>query len=317
MEPHLPAPALWVAGTTPIAAALAELGAGDGLRRDASSIRSPSASLLPAGDPGRRRRRPRRRCRSPRSGRTSSSPARASGTRRRSPRRSGSDVAYVGLVASPTRAAAVRTWLLDEGIEPDRVLRDAGAGRARPRRRDGRRGRRVDPGRARPGPPRPGRRSSPRPGPATLAGAAAAGGAERGPEGPVVDDIVLLDPVCGMTVDRAHVRHIAEHGGSSMRSARSAAGRASSASRPPTSAAGIADRRLTARRPEDPMHFEGTVEIAAPRDKVWSFVTDPTQVGPVRPRRRVGRARSTTPTSRPRPRSASGSSAPGSTPTAR
>jgi uncharacterized protein len=27
------------------------------------------------------------------------------------------------------------------------------------------------------------------------------------------------------------------------------------------------------------MHFEGTVEIAAPRDKVWAFVTDPTQVG--------------------------------------
>jgi carbon monoxide dehydrogenase subunit G len=27
------------------------------------------------------------------------------------------------------------------------------------------------------------------------------------------------------------------------------------------------------------MRFEGTVEIAAPRDKVWSFVTDPTQVG--------------------------------------
>jgi len=27
------------------------------------------------------------------------------------------------------------------------------------------------------------------------------------------------------------------------------------------------------------MHFEGTVEIAAPRDKVWSFVIDPTQVG--------------------------------------
>ena len=27
------------------------------------------------------------------------------------------------------------------------------------------------------------------------------------------------------------------------------------------------------------MHFEGTVEIAAPRDRVWSFVTDPTQVG--------------------------------------
>ncbi len=27
------------------------------------------------------------------------------------------------------------------------------------------------------------------------------------------------------------------------------------------------------------MHFEGKVEIAAPRDKVWSFVIDPTQVG--------------------------------------
>jgi len=46
------------------------------------------------------------------------------------------------------------------------------------------------------------------PGPATLAGGAAM------PEiGPVVDDIVLLDPVCGMTVDRAHARHLAEHDG--------------------------------------------------------------------------------------------------------
>ena len=27
------------------------------------------------------------------------------------------------------------------------------------------------------------------------------------------------------------------------------------------------------------MRFEGTVEIAAPRDKVWSFVTDPALVG--------------------------------------
>ncbi len=27
------------------------------------------------------------------------------------------------------------------------------------------------------------------------------------------------------------------------------------------------------------MHFEGRVEIAAPRDKVWSFVIDPTEVG--------------------------------------
>ena len=27
------------------------------------------------------------------------------------------------------------------------------------------------------------------------------------------------------------------------------------------------------------MHFEGTVDIAAPRDRVWAFVTDPNQVG--------------------------------------
>lgn len=27
------------------------------------------------------------------------------------------------------------------------------------------------------------------------------------------------------------------------------------------------------------MHFEGTVQIAAPRDRVWSFVMDPNQLG--------------------------------------
>ena len=46
------------------------------------------------------------------------------------------------------------------------------------------------------------------PGPATLAGAPTTPELE-----PVVDDIVLLDPVCGMTVDRAHARHLAEHDG--------------------------------------------------------------------------------------------------------
>jgi YHS domain-containing protein len=35
---------------------------------------------------------------------------------------------------------------------------------------------------------------------------------EYSPE-PVADDIVLLDPVCGMTVDRASARHLAEHEG--------------------------------------------------------------------------------------------------------
>jgi Cu+-exporting ATPase len=34
-----------------------------------------------------------------------------------------------------------------------------------------------------------------------------------GPLQPVVDDIVLVDPVCGMTVDRSTARHLAEHDG--------------------------------------------------------------------------------------------------------
>ncbi len=50
------------------------------------------------------------------------------------------------------------------------------------------------------------------PGPATLAGLTAAE-LQMAPMAPAVDDIVLLDPVCGMTVDRAHVRHLAEHDG--------------------------------------------------------------------------------------------------------
>jgi YHS domain-containing protein len=30
---------------------------------------------------------------------------------------------------------------------------------------------------------------------------------------PAPDGIVLLDPVCGMTVEREHARHLAEHDG--------------------------------------------------------------------------------------------------------
>ena len=62
------------------------------------------------------------------------------------------------------------------------------------------------------------------------------------------------------------------------------------------------------------MKFQGTVEIAAPRDKVWAFVVDPDQVGIVRAGRRVDRSIDET-TSRRRPRSASGSSPPASTAT--
>jgi YHS domain-containing protein len=47
------------------------------------------------------------------------------------------------------------------------------------------------------------------PGPATLAGS----GRTVTPIQPIVDDIVLLDPVCGMTVDRSTARHLAEHEG--------------------------------------------------------------------------------------------------------
>ncbi|MGZ8501940.1 MAG: XdhC family protein, partial [Candidatus Limnocylindrales bacterium] len=113
-----------------------------------------------------------------------------------------------GLVASPTRAAAVRSWLLDEGIEPDRVLAvrapaglDLGAESAAEvalsilaelvQVRHGRAGFVAAPG------------------PAILAGAAAT----TSEPVPALDDIVLLDPVCGMTVERADARHLAEHGG--------------------------------------------------------------------------------------------------------
>ena len=65
-----------------------------------------------------------------------------------------------------------------------------------------------------------------------------------------------------------------------------------------------------ARRPT--MQFEGTVDIAAPRDRVWAFLMDPNQVGTVRARRGVDRGRSTRTTSRRRRRWASGSSRPSS-----
>ena len=118
------------------------------------------------------------------------------------------DVSYVGLVASPTRAAVVRAWLRDDaGIPEERLaaLRapaglDLGGETAEEvavsilaELIQVRRGTAT---------------FVASPGPATLAGGAPAPAIE-----PVVDDIVLLDPVCGMTVDRAHVRHLAEHDG--------------------------------------------------------------------------------------------------------
>ncbi|MES2208600.1 MAG: XdhC family protein [Chloroflexota bacterium] len=206
VEPHLPAPHLWVAGTTPIAGALVALGAASGWRvtlfdpiadpeafpaaeavlddHELLKLEFASAPFVVVATQG-----------------VWDEEAVAAALRR--------DVAYVGLVASPTRAAVVRTWLREEaGLPEDRVaaLRapaglDLGAETAEEVAlsilgelvlvRRGRAGFVAAPG------------------PATIAG--------RTPDpaepGPVVDDIVLLDPVCGMTVDRKDARHLAEYGG--------------------------------------------------------------------------------------------------------
>jgi len=206
VEPVLPAPALWVAGTTPIAGALVALGAAAGFRvtlidpiADAADFPAATDVIQAAGY------------------RTLAPVAppfvvvatqgqwdeeAVAGALRR-------DVAYVGLVASPTRAAAVRAWLVEEtDLAPERVaaLRapagmDLGAETAEEialsilaELVQVRRGR-AD--------------FVASPGPATVAG----GAPSTGVAGTAVDDIVLTDPVCGMTVEPAHARHLAEHDG--------------------------------------------------------------------------------------------------------
>ena len=205
VEPHLPAPVLWVAGTTPIAGALADLGSAAGWRVSifdpiADPTAFPSAERVVAGsdigatDPG-------------------ANPAIVVATQGVWDEEAlaaalARNAAYVGLVASPTRAAVVRAWLRDEGgISEDRLaaLRapaglDLGAETAEEialsilaELVQVRRGTAA---------------FVASPGPATLAGVPPAPNLQ-----PAVDDIVLLDPVCGMTVDRAHARHLAEHDG--------------------------------------------------------------------------------------------------------
>ncbi len=207
VEPHLPAPALWVAGTTPIVGALAVLGAATGWR---VSVFDPVAA--PDAFPGAERVS------------TETALARidpevapyvvvatqgvwdeealAAALRR--------DVAYVGLVASPTRAAVVRAWLHDEGRIPEDRLAALRAPAG------------LDLGADTPEEialsilaelvqVRHGRAPFvASPGPATLAGETAAPDVATVPS---IDDIVLVDPVCGMTVDRDHARHLAEHDG--------------------------------------------------------------------------------------------------------
>jgi xanthine dehydrogenase accessory factor len=210
VEPHLPAPSLWLAGTTPIVGALVTLGAATGWRvsvfdpiADAEAFpdaeRVSTVTALGRVDP-------------------ELSPyvvvatqgiwdeeALASALRR--------DVSYVGLVASPTRAGVVRSWLRDEASVPEERLAALRAPAG------------IDLGAETPEEialsilaelvqVRRGRASFvATPGPATLAGAGGAGALEAASLAPVVDDIVLLDPVCGMTVDREHARHLAEHDG--------------------------------------------------------------------------------------------------------
>jgi xanthine dehydrogenase accessory factor len=209
VEPHLPAPVLWVAGTTPIASALVELAAAAGWRVSlfdpiAESEAYPAAERV-SGETNLRRIDP------------GVAPyvvvatqgiwdeeALASALRR--------DAAYVGLVASPTRAAVVRQWLAEEAeVPPERLaaLR-APAG--------------LNIGAETPAEiavsilaelvqVRRGRASFvASPGPATVAGAVG-GTLHAPPAEPVVDDIVLVDPVCGMTVDRRDARHLAEYDG--------------------------------------------------------------------------------------------------------
>jgi xanthine dehydrogenase accessory factor len=208
VEPHLPAPVLWVAGTTPIASALVSLGSVAGWRVSifdpiADPDAFPEAERVIVGtdiaglDPG-------------------TSPAVVVATQGIWDEEAlaaalARDAQYVGLVASPTRAAVVRAWLRDEANVPDERLAalrapaglDLGAETAEEvalsilaELVQVRRGTAA---------------FVASPGPATLAGDAGTS-ADRVIQ-PAVDDIVLLDPVCGMTVDRAHARHLAEHDG--------------------------------------------------------------------------------------------------------
>jgi xanthine dehydrogenase accessory factor len=207
VEPHLPAPLLWVAGTTPIAGALATIGSAMGWK---VTIFDPFASAedFPAADRVSQETTLTRV-------EPEVSPyvvvatqgqwdeeALAAALRR--------NASYVGLVASPTRANVVRQWLRDEtGLAEERLaaLRapaglDLGAETAEEialsilaELVQVRRGR-ADFVAA--------------PGPATLSGDQPL---VVPPLEPVVDDLVLVDPVCGMTVDRARARHLAEHEG--------------------------------------------------------------------------------------------------------
>ena len=205
VEPHLPVAHLWVVGMTPIVDSLATLGAAAGWRVTvidpiANQESFPTARVHASADI---------RGLDPEvapyvvvasQGIWDEEAVGLALTR---------ESAYVGLVASPTRAAVVRDWLREEttvGEERIAALRapagiDIGAETAEEialsilaELVQVRRGR-AD--------------FVASPGPATMAGGLPASITLE----PVVDDIVLVDPVCGMTVEAAHARHLAEHEG--------------------------------------------------------------------------------------------------------
>ena len=211
VEPHLPAPVLWVAGTTPIAGALVALGAAAGWRvtvidpiADADAFPGAERVLVdgrpqaprPGGRAVRRRRHAGRLGRGGdrRRARAATSRTSASWRRRRGPTSSARGCARRPGVPEERLAALRAPAGLDLGAETaEEIALSILAELVQVRR-----------GRA---------DFVAAPGPATVAGAPV----EPVELQPVVDDIVLLDPVCGMTVDRAHARHLAEHDGRRLR----------------------------------------------------------------------------------------------------
>ena len=204
VEPHLPAPHLWIVGTTPIASALATLGSAAGWQVTVIDPIADEDAFMGA----RVHRSADIRGLDPEVAPFVVVASQGIWDEEAVALALSRESAYVGLVASPTRAAVVREWLRDEtmvGEERMAALRapaglDLGAETAEEialsilaELVQVRRGR-AD--------------FVASPGPATVAGAASTAASQ-----PVVDDIVLTDPVCGMTVDAAHARHLAEHDG--------------------------------------------------------------------------------------------------------
>ncbi|HEY8171425.1 MAG TPA: XdhC family protein [Candidatus Limnocylindria bacterium] len=196
VEPHLPKADLWVCGLTPIAAALVRLGAAMGFRTtllDPSAVAEdhPDATVLAHDQLLSLSPDARPFVVVATQGQWDEEAVAMALAR---------SASYVGLVASPTRAAAVRAWLVDEGVAPEKIenLR-APSG--------------MDVGATTPEEVavsilaeliavRRGRASFATPPLEEMAVAA-----------PSEEQMVLLDPVCGMTVDPGSTRHIAEHAG--------------------------------------------------------------------------------------------------------